>query len=152
MAKFNKPQIQIGRSDYKKAILNANKRLEKKNSNLKLQIKEFESRLTELDSKEKITFNRIKKVQDRLDSDEAQAHSVAQTLNGYNQKLSNSKSTYAKVQSEELTASKEVEKLKEESIKLSENISFLEIKKNVYSNLKGDFSSIKIEVKRDIKH
>ena len=101
MAKVTGRKIHVSPAELKKSVVSANKKLELKNKNLQLKIKESEKRIKELESQEKVAFNRIKQVKDKLATDEANAHGVAQALNKYNQKLSDAKSTYSKMQLEE---------------------------------------------------
>ena len=56
MANLSKPQIQFSKSDFKKAVLKANKKLESKNQSLEKSIKDQERQLKSL---EKIHSGRI---------------------------------------------------------------------------------------------
>jgi chromosome segregation ATPase len=143
MAKIGKPKISINPSDLKKGIVNANKNLQKRSNNLEIKIKESEKNLKDLESQEKIAFNGLKQIQDRVATDEANAHSVAQTLSEYNQKLSNAKGSYSKVQLEESKTLKEIDKLSNKIEELNADVNFLEAKKSEYSNLKKEIDSSK---------
>tara|TARA_R100000808_G_C2152517_1_gene161992 strand:- start:1860 stop:2783 length:924 start_codon:yes stop_codon:yes gene_type:complete len=148
MAQVSKRKVQINQSDYKKAVVDANKNLTSKNNLLKSKIKESEETLKALQSQEKIAFNSLKQIQDRVSTDEANAHGVAQTLNEYNQKLANAKSSYSKVQLEESKVLIEIDNFNKKVEELNKDIGFLQAKKSEYSNLKKEIESSKQEIEK----
>ena len=62
MANFSKPKVQLSKSDFKKAVLNSNKKLESKNKSLEKSIKDQERQLKSLEKEYSSEANKLREL------------------------------------------------------------------------------------------
>ena len=151
MAKATRPQIQFSKSDYKKAVLNANKKLDVKNKALESSVKEKEKELKSLEKELKSSEKENTKKLSGLLKDVAFQEERMQKLKGgvySNEKLLSEKlKKVGEAESLAYDYETSVEKLKEREQKLLDEISKLEFYKSKCSDSKVELSGI--QAKKD---
>ena len=147
MAKVSRPQIQLSKSDYKKAVLNANKKLESKNRSLESSIKDKEKELKSLEKEYSSETKKLSSLSKDVQFQEERVQKIKSGVYSNERLLAEKLKKIDNAEKELCEYESAVEKLQDKENKLLDQIVTLGLYKSKCEESKVELASI--HVKKD---
>jgi len=145
MANLSKPQIQLSRSDFKKASLNANKKLEARNKSIESSIKAQEKQLKSLEKQYSSESKKLNKLLIDVEFQEDKFQKIKGGIYSNDKLLAEKLKKIGNAEKELCEYESATEKLGDREIKLKKDIEALEFYKAKCSESKSELSGIQVQ-------